>query len=336
MIPHNLLGNWTAAHVARVHSSIFVAPHRLSELGIFCDEGLAQTLDAHPRAELGAYTMGTDPVRRSQWREGDTGQLSGKTLLESVKRGRLTLHLRNVSAHHSDYRVLVDTLYDQLHLLCIAEEFVDRRADLRISSPTAMVYYHVDRDVVMQWQIRGTRQVWVYPLEAGVLSARTLESVVCGRKTGAIEYYPELDRYATEFDLQPDQMITWPQHTPNRSVNAGNLNVTLITHHMTREAIRKNNVCLVNRSLRRALGRRFPSARVDGLGAVMKDLTVRAVGGLRGRGPKPSPRDALAVSFQVDPNAPDAVRQFTPPAAAPTSIAAPTGDVSGRNVPLGN
>ncbi len=334
MIPHNLLGNWSAEQVAQLHDAIFVASHRLTELEQFSDAGLVQTLDAHPRDQLGVFTMGSDPVRRNQWQAGDAGRLSGKTLLETVRRGRLLLNLRHIAQHHEVYRVAVDTLYNELESLCIDQSLIEPSADLWISSPAAMTYYEVDRLLTMLWQVRGTKQVWAYPLAAGILSNRTLESVLYSGSADGLEYYPELDRYAREVDLAPGQMMTWPHHTPYRSVNRGGLNVTLVTHHATRGAIRRNRICLANRSLRRVLGRHFPSTRLDGIGAAVKDLAIRAADRLPGAAPKPPQRVACPITFCVDPTAPNAIRALGTPPAAARPIVAPAMDVTSVDMPV--
>jgi hypothetical protein len=335
MIPHNLLKNWTAEQVALMHNAIFVAEHRLAELELFSDEGLAHTLDAHPRADLGVGTMGSDPVRRNQWQEGDVGRLSGKRLLKIVERGRLSLDLRRVMDHHEDYRLVVNTLYDELESLCDCGPIFNRSANLVISSPTTLVYYHVDCQVSMLWHIRGTKRVWAYPLEAGVLSAKMLESVLYGEMPEEIEYYPELDRYAKVVDLESGQMMTWPQHTPYRIVNTGGLNVTLCTEHMTRRALRKNNVHLANRYLRRMLGCRLTSTQLDGFAPAMKELAMRVACHLPLVAPQPPQGYSYPVTFCVDPTAPDGIKPLGAPPVSTVPIVAPAVDVPNIDVPIG-
>lgn len=338
MIPHNLLRNWSAEQVAQMHNAIFVAQHRLAELELFSDEGLAQTLDVHPRADLGVGTMGTDPVRRSQWREGDAGRLSGKTLLESVKRGRLALNLRHVARYHDEYSVIVNAIYDELESLCDCGPIFGRSANLWISSPTAMAYYQVDCSICMLWHVRGTKRVWAYPLESGIISSKMIESLVYGETSDAIEYYPELDRYAKVVDIEPGQMITWPQHTPYRLANTGGLNVSLFTEHMTRRAVRKNNVYLANRCLRRRLGHGSASTGLDGFVPAMKEWAICTARRLPLLAPKPPRRFRPPITFHVDPAAPGAVRSLggAPWAAAPivAPIVAPRTDLPGVDVPV--
>src|SRR5689334_15323674 len=63
--------------------------HRLCELDLFNDDVLRELLDKYPRNRLQAWTMGTDPTRREDWKAVDTAGLSGKDLLAAVKSGRI-------------------------------------------------------------------------------------------------------------------------------------------------------------------------------------------------------------------------------------------------------
>ena len=86
MFQPKLLKKWTDEQIEQMRGAIFVAEHRLTELPLFKDEELIRVLDKHPRKDLGVNTMGGDPARRSDWQEGDAGDLDGKTLLEITKR----------------------------------------------------------------------------------------------------------------------------------------------------------------------------------------------------------------------------------------------------------
>lgn len=341
MLPKHLLKNWTEQQSAQMHEAIFVAEHRLAELDLFNDEHLADTIDAHPREDLGVNTMGTDPARREDWQEGSAGDLDGRTLLEVAKRGRLWLNLRRVMEHHPRYRRIVNQLYGELELVCDCGPIFNRSANLLISAPEAIVYYHVDCPANMLWHVRGTKRVWAYPLESGIVSAETIEAVLSGEKSEEIEYRPELDKVASVVDLEPGQMITWPQHTPHRVVNTGGLNVSLSTEHMTHRALRKNNVYLANRHFRGLFGRGFESTEIDGLVPAAKEFAIRVARRLPRIAPDPPRGYKYPVTFQVDPAAADGVRQLgsnsdAPPVEVVTTapIAVDTTGMPGVGVPL--
>jgi hypothetical protein len=307
-MPTPLLADWTQKQITSLNSVILVAKHRLHELELFTDEYLARTIDAHPQPDLGVNTMGTDPTRRSDWREGDAGDLDAETLLDAVKHGRLWLNLRRVMDHHPHYARLVNALYDEMEATCPGLKIFNRSANLLISSPSAIVYYHLDCPVNMLWHLRGTKRVWAYPLERGIVSDETIEAVLCGEAPEELEFRPDYDELAIAHDLQPGEMITWPQHTPHRVVNTGGLNVSLSTEHMTRAAARKNNVYLANRHFRKLLGGQWRSTATSGWRPALKETALRVVRRLPLLAPAPPKGFKYPVSFTVDPDMPQCVR----------------------------
>ena len=102
----------------------------------------------------------------------------------------------------------------------------------------------------MLWHLRGTKRVWAYPLESGIVSDETIEGVLCGEKSEELDFRHEWDELAVVYKLRAGEMVTWPQHTPHRVVNTGGLNVSLSTEHITRSGARRNNVYLANRHFR--------------------------------------------------------------------------------------
>ncbi len=303
-----LLQNWTPAQAERMNTAIFVAQHRLHQLELFRDEHLVETLDRHPRRDLGINTMGSDPVRHTDWQEGRAGNLTAEQLLAAAKQGRVWLNLRRVMDHHPEYCELVNQLYEELEATCPGLATYNRSANLLISSPEAIVYYHLDCPVNMLWHLRGSKRVWAYPLEAGLVSDETIEGVLCGEKSEELEFRPEWDELAIAHDLQPGEMITWPQHTPHRVVNTGGVNVSLSTEHMTRQAARRNNVFLANRHFRAVLGGEFRSTELQGWRPGLKEFTLRVMRRIPALAPQPPQGFKYPISFEVDLEAPNCVR----------------------------
>ncbi len=306
-----LLENWTPEQSARMENAIFVAQHRLHELELFSDELLIELLDRHPRQDLGINTMGTDPVCREDWQEGRAGNLNAEELFLACRRGRVWLNLRRVMDHHTEYAKLVNTLYEEMESVCPGLHTYNRSANLLISSPDAIVYYHVDCPINMLWHLRGTKRVWAYPLESGIVSDETIESVLCGEKSEELDFRPEWDELATVYDLLPGEMVTWPQHTPHRVVNTGGVNVSLSTEHMTKRGARRNNVFLANRHFRQLLGGEFTSTELTGWRASLKELALRVSRRIPAITPAPPQGYEYPITFEVDLDAPDCVRSLT-------------------------
>jgi hypothetical protein len=52
---------------------------------------------------------------------------------------------------HPEFRILVNALYDELEANCPGFRALRRSANLLVSSPSAMVYYHADAPLNMLW-----------------------------------------------------------------------------------------------------------------------------------------------------------------------------------------
>lgn len=305
-----LLENWTPEQAARMENAIFVAQHRLHELEMFSDDQLIELLDRHPREFLVINTMGSDPLRYDQWQEGRAGNLNAAELFEAANRGRIWLNLRRVMDHHPEYSQLVHAVYDELESVCPGLATYNRSANLLISSPDAIVYYHLDCPVNMLWHLRGSKRVWAYPLQSNIVSDESIEGVLCGEKPEELEFRHELDEIASVYDLQPGEMVTWPQHTPHRVVNTGGLNISLSTEHMTRRAARRNNVYLANRHFRKIFPGGYRSAELTGWRPALKEFTLRVMRRIPELAPKPPRGFAYPLTFEVDLDAPRCVRQL--------------------------
>ena len=305
-----LLENWTPSQAARMENTIFVAQHRLQELEMFRDEHLIDTLAQHPRKDIGINTMGDDPQRHHEWQEGSAGNLTAQQLFEAVRRGRVWLNLRRVMDHHTEYADVVNRLYEELEAVCPGLSTYNRSANLLISSPNAIVYYHLDCPVNMLWHIRGQKRVWAYPLESGIVSDETIEGVLCGEKSEELEFKPEWDELAIVYDLQPGEMVTWPQHTPHRVVNTVGVNVSLSTEHMTNRAARRNNIFLANRHFRHLFASDFRSTELQGWRPAAKEFALRVMRRLPLLAPPEPTGFRYPVTFEVDLDAPNCVRQL--------------------------
>ena len=305
-----LLENWTSEQAARMENAIFVAQHRMHNLELFGDEQLVALLDSHPRQDLGINTMGTDPSCRNDWQEGRPGKLNAEELFTASQQGRVWLNLRRVMDHHSEYAKLVNSLYAEMESVCPGLQTFNRSANLLISSPDAIVYYHLDCPINMLWHLRGTKRVWAYPLESGIVSDETIEGVLCGEKSEELEFHSEWDDIATVYDLQPGEMVTWPQHTPHRVVNTGGLNVSLSTEHMTKRGARRNNVFLANRHFRQLLPGDFRSTEQTGWRPALKEFALRVARRVPALAPAPPWGFKYPISFEVDLDAPLCVRSL--------------------------
>lgn len=248
--------------------------HRLHERSMFDDEALAALLDAYPRDQLGVFTMGDDPVAWKSWRRGDAGSLSGAELLAEVKAGRLWLNLRHTNHVAEAYADLATEIFGEVEADTGRRTF-KHDLGLLISSPNAQVFYHLDTPLVMLWQLRGRKRVWVYPREEPFVTDAQIEKVVLGESAEQFDYDPAWDAHASVFDLEPGVMVSWPQNAPHRVENGPMLNVSLSIEFLTPEALLRANVLYANGIMRRALGHKPGPVETRGVAAIAKFAMAR-------------------------------------------------------------
>ena len=303
-----LLDNWSTDDFRTVEQGVLVARHRLADSGLFTDEALVRVLDTHPAECLHVNTMGSD-TNKFEWREGDRNGVAGDVLLQTVRDGHLWINCRNMLDHQQEHARLINDVYDELEANCPGFKAEDRSANLLISSPSALVHYHVDLPVNMLWHLRGTKRVWVYPhFDCRFVSQEVMELVCSGDFSEDVPYDSAFERYALTFDVEPGQLITWPQHSPHRVTNLEGLNVSLSTEHKNSRARRRINVHLANQYLRRQFGLRCEAIGVDGPTAHVKQAIARAVRYYQRFFATPKKQFTYPVSFVVDPAAPQGFR----------------------------
>lgn len=249
--------------------------HRMADSGLFTDEHVIRILDEHPREFLAVSRMGTDSATY-EWSEGDTAGLGGQELLAAVRKGRLWLNVRKVTRFHPALSALVERLYSELEQTCPQFRTSRHSANLLISSPNALVYYHLDLPQNILWQLRGHKRVWVYPIEPRTVSSDVLESTLANERFEDLPYDPETDGLAQVFDLESGDVVTWPQNCPHRVENADDLNISLSTEHYTAGQLRRIRVAQANSVIRKATGLDSRSVKTDGLGYSAKYAVLLA------------------------------------------------------------
>ncbi len=268
--------------------------HGLSRDPLFTDAGLAELLDRYPREDVGVYTMGEGP---DSWRRGRLGDISGSELVQAVKDGNLWLNLRGSSARDAYLGAMNRRIFGELTRALPG--FAPFRTDLAllISSPGARVSYHLDVPRVMLFHVRGRKRVFVYPREAPYIAAQDLERVVTGATTEAIPYDHGFDAGAQVFDLDPGDMLSWPQNGPHRIENGPDLNVSLSVEYMTPAALMRANAVLANAWLRERSGYDGGLEARPGPGWLPKFALARL---LRVIAPRRARPELLAHTFVVE------------------------------------
>ncbi|MEX0794456.1 MAG: cupin-like domain-containing protein, partial [Pirellulaceae bacterium] len=299
--------NFTAREL---EAKAVITNHRLCETNLFDDEHLIRILDTHPRHNLNVHTMGTDEATLD-WREGDASKLSGEQLLAATRQGRLWLNIRNMILHHREYANLINGMYDEIEAKVPYFKAVERSANLLVSSPAAIVYYHLDIPCNMLWHLRGIKRVWAYPPhDERFVSQVMLEDVICGDKYEEIPYDPSFDEHALVHDLKPGEMITWPQNAPHRVSNLEGLNVSLTTEHLTPQAQRKIKLYRANRFFRQRFGCQQLSTDIHGIACATKLASYKLVRAWQKLFPAKVEDYEYPKTFELDPTSPAEVREL--------------------------
>ena len=271
------LKDWTKPEFDILEEAVLLAKHRLDETGLFTDDALAELIDRHPDDYLTIAAMGTDE-NKFEWMTGIRDGASGKEIIQALKNGKIWVNLIQLARYHPEYSKLLNGLYDELEKNAPGFKAKHRSANLLISSPQAMVYYHLDLPINMLWHIRGEKKVWVYPhFDSRFASQRNIERAILGEMPEDMPYEKWFEDYALEFHVKPGQMITWPQNSPHRVTNLDSLCVSLSTEHRNKRAKRRVNVHLGNHYLKKHFGLKDLSIRPDGFKACAKEAYARVV-----------------------------------------------------------
>lgn len=271
------LTNWTASQALSLTSSVVQTTHQLADLDLFSDESLADVLDRLPRQRLQIFSTGTDPNRPGDWTPVDVGDASGSDVLAAVREGRMFVNARLVDRDDREYGMLRDRLFGEIATL--RDDLVPGSPSLTllVTSPNAVVYYHLDSGPNMLWHVRGEKQVWVYPpLNEHFVDRDTLEDIFAGVHHEIVPYQREFDDAALRFDLRPGHLLSWPQNSPHRITNTDTLNVSLSGEFDTRNSFRRHLVFVANRYFSRRLHLPVHSTREAGLASATKRLAYRA------------------------------------------------------------
>jgi hypothetical protein len=267
---------WSGGKFHPSETEAVLARHRLLDLDLFNDEALVDLLDHYPRNRLQAWTMGSDPLRREDWKPVETTGASGKELLAAVKSGRLWYNILRIDLFDRRYREIVDRLYTEMAADCPGFKPLSAVGTLLLSSPDALVYYHADGPPTALFHVRGRKRMWVYPAgDQRFVSQYFLEEIFGSAMDEEVPYSPEFDKHAAAFDLKPGDAIWWPQNAPHRIHNLGTFNVSLSTRYQTEASERRKLVYNANRFFRRKLGLQSLSVKEGGLIPSFKCFTYR-------------------------------------------------------------
>jgi hypothetical protein len=227
--------------------------------------------------------------------------MTGDQLLRAVQSGRIWLNLRDTDRYLPEFSALCDEIAAEKERH-IGARLLKRDLGLLISSPNAMVFYHLDVPLSSLWHIRGDKTVWFYPRAEPFVSDEIIETFVTKQAEGQFAYRPEWDAAARVVQMLPGDMVTWTQNAPHRVQNGPTLNVSLSMEFMTPKALARANVLYANAQLRRQFGLRPQVQETLGPRMAAKLAYARAMKAVEAR--RKVYRPILPATFGLDPYRP--------------------------------
>ncbi|WP_332699022.1 hypothetical protein [Devosia sp.] len=303
-----IITDWQPHYPSLFGGHSLALSHSLANSPLFTDAALARLIDNTPReayhVNYSQKTPGNPPKRR----EGEIKGLTGQQVIDVVKKGNIWVNLTAPAKTDPAYGELLDSLYAEFEERVPGFSSYKRNLTILISSPNVSVKYHSDVPGQSLWQVRGTKKVYVYPAKAPFISQPALEKLILGQlRETDMPYEPWYDGYAEVHMLEAGKMLHWPLNGPHRVVNEGMLNVSFTTEHWTDELRKHYAVNYANGILRARTGMQKLSQQVTGLSYYSK----LALAGLVKFTPlNPQKKKVYKVDFQVDPSAPEGVRDI--------------------------
>ncbi|MDB2439253.1 hypothetical protein N9W89_11100 [Hellea sp.] len=241
---------WPEEMQSKLGKALFQATHNAHLSPQFSDEKLAELLEAYPREKLGIYRFPTYENASGKAEHGCAPHLTGAEILKAVQTGKIWLNLRAVNREVPEYKALADTIFEDLRTASGVSTLKEDMGVL-ISSPNIHVHYHLDIPLVCLVQLRGEKEIIVYPAGDPYVSSDEISDLVLNLKDEQMHYDAAFDSAATVVEMSPGVAVTWPQTAPHRVQNGNSMNVSLSCEFMTPEAILKANALHTNAILRK-------------------------------------------------------------------------------------
>ena len=260
----DIISNWEPRHASLFGVELIKLNHRLIETGLFTREALGELIERCPARELGLESMGyeTDKPDRIY---GELGGASGADAIAAIEKGRMWMNIRRVMDWASEYRKLLDDVFNEFEARMPGLKTDKRNIGVLISSPNAKVFYHADIQGQSLWQIEGVKRVYVYPRSEIFITPEIVEKILLRETDEDMPYENWFDEYANPVDLHPGEMVTWPLYAPHRVQNHDCLNISVTMEHWTRQIWNSYAVNYGNGVLRRTIGVQNPSTRDHGM-----------------------------------------------------------------------
>lgn len=274
--------------------------HNLHETNFFGDDELVEILDNIPRRNLRVWTADHRSKDSSAYMYVDTTGVSGKEILECVKKGEFWINLQRVDKFFDQFKTVSRKLYEDLARQCPHFNVDFTHSYILLSSPNIYFQLHVDSYENMFWCVRGGKHFYLYPpANPRVASREFMEDICAGVREDFLPHVEANRSLRKEIPILPGDLLSWPHHSPHEFVNNDEFNVGLGTFHGTRVGAKR----ILNYQASRYFRENFPlfrgSIRHDSLSMTMRRNLYRGMRKI-GRLPETKKID-FWTNFRLDP-----------------------------------
>lgn len=307
-----IISDGPTSKTMRFGADLGVYQHTLHQNALFSDAAIAQLLDSYPRERIEIFTVGADQKSVDKSRRGSAESLSGAQLLDAVKKGRIWMRLRSAHKAADGYQQIADKMFAELHQMHHGLTTFSHDVGIIISSPGLQEFYEFDMPMTALFQVRGEKALRVWDAREPYVRDEHLEGQALTGLIPSIEFNPIWNEDAQSVALKPGMMATWAQNSPYRLVNNDSMNVALYAAFMTPASLLRADVIYGNAVMRRRFGlaqRLAPSPSPLNLLKIGLGRLAR-----RSNWYPPSVK-TRAITFHVEPAAPNAVREVAQAAA---------------------
>ncbi|WP_424627525.1 hypothetical protein [Bradyrhizobium sp. SYSU BS000235] len=260
----DIISDWQAQHERLFGQHAIKLRHRLAETGLFTRESVGKLIERCPQSHFGLESVSFDGETPKRI-YGELGNATGLEAIEAIEKGRMWMNIRRVMDWAPEYNDLLNKIFSEFEARMDGLKTFKRNIGVLISSPNAKVPYHADIQGQSLWQISGVKRVFIYPRSDVFMSSKSIEKILLRETNEDMPYRAWFDDYATTFDLQPGEMLTWPLYAPHKVENHDCLNISVTMEHWTKPIWNSYAVHYGNGVLRRTLGLQNTSTSDHGL-----------------------------------------------------------------------
>ena len=280
-----------------------LSKHNVHTTPYFDDSELVQIMDSIPRSNLRVWSADREANDLSSYMYVDTTGITGKDILDCVKRGKFWVNLQRVDKFFGQFKALSAELYGGLTAQCPHLDTTFVHSYILISSANMYFQLHVDSYENMFWCARGGKTFYLYPpSDQRVAPQEVMEDICAGVREDFLPHTRENESLRKEFRVLPGDLLSWPQHSPHEFINNDQLNVGLGTFHGTTRSTKRILNYQSSRYFRETMP--FMRSRVDhdSFGMTVRRNLYRAIRKITPA--PPSKKVDLWTSYRLDPEHP--------------------------------